>query len=95
MHVLSVRIECKYLLFVFGRERGINDPRIVCVNFRVDGSEESFSFSLGEEREAVVRMRERVLGYLYEPNATLMKAGALKGGGVRWGVDKLHVNSHL
>lgn len=95
VHVLSVRNECKELLFVIGRERGINDPRIVCVNFRVDGSEESFSFSLGEEREAVVRIRERVLGYLYEPNASLMKAGAFKVVGVRLGLDKLHVNSHL
>ena len=95
VHVLSVRNECKELLFVIGRERGINDLRIVCVNFRVDGSEESFSFSLGEEREAVVRMRERVLGYLYEPNASLMKAGAFKVVGVRLGLDKLHVNSHL
>ena len=48
-----------------------------------------------EEREAVASIRGEVKRYLYEPNASILKAGAFKAVATRFGLNKLHVNSHL
>ena len=56
---------------------------------------QSFSFTLEEERSAVLVPAGQVGTYLYEPNASVLKAGAFKQIAVRTGVKKLQVNSHL
>lgn len=95
VHVLSVRNECKELLFVMKREAGAGDPAIYCVNFTTDGREETFRFTTSEEQEAPAGLSEGVGVYLYEPNASLLKAGAFKVVASRLGVRKLQASSHL
>ena len=95
VHVLSVRNECKELLFVIGRETSVASPAIHCVNFLSDGTESAFTFTWEEERTAETRMATSVGAYLYEPHASLLKAGAFKLLAVRLGVEKLQVSSHL
>lgn len=95
IHILSVRNECKELLFVVEREPEVTVPLIHCVNFATDGTESSFQFTMEEERSAEVRLADAVETYLYEPNASVMKAGAFKQIAVRMGVKKLQVSSHL
>ena len=92
--VLSVRNECKELLFVVEREADGREPLVRCINFGLDGMQ-SFSFTLEEERSAVLVPAGQVGTYLYEPNASVLKAGAFKQIAVRTGVKKLQVNSHL
>ncbi len=94
VHVLAVRNECKELLFVIERVR-VDSPVIHCVNFLVDGTESAFSFAWEEEHSAETRMAASVGSYLYEPNASLLKAGAFKLLTGRFGVEKLQVSSHL
>lgn len=94
VHVLSVRNECKELLFVVEREADGREPSVRCINFGLDGMQ-SFSFTLEEERSAVLVPAGQVGTYLYEPNASVLKAGAFKQIAVRTGVKKLQVNSHL
>ena len=94
VHVLSVRNECKELLFVTEREADREGPSIRCVNFGPDGIQ-SFFFTLEEERNAVLVPAGQVGAYLYEPNASVLKAGAFKQIAVRTGVKKLQVSSHL
>ena len=94
VHVLSVRNECKELLFVVERETDGREPSVRCINFGLDGMQ-SFSFTLEEERSAVLVPAGQVGTYLYEPNASVLKAGAFKQIAVRTGVKKLQVNSHL
>jgi len=88
VHVLSVRNECKE------READGREPLVRCINFGLDGMQ-SFSFTLEEERSAVLVPAGQVGTYLYEPNASVLKAGAFKQIAVRTGVKKLQVNSHL
>lgn len=95
VHVLSVRNECKELLFVVEREVENTVPVIHCINFAPDGTESSFSFTLEEERSAGLQPTGQVFGYLYEPNASVLKAGAFKQIALRMGVKKLHISSHL
>lgn len=94
IHVLSVKNECKELLFVVERETDGRGPSIRCINFGPDGRQ-SFSFTLEEERNAVSVPARQVGAYLYEPNASVLKAGAFKQIAVRTGVEKLQVSSHL
>lgn len=94
VHVLSVRNECKELLFVWERG-GTAEPVIHCVNYTAEGTEQAFAFSFREEQTAVAPTAAGVGAYLYEPNASVLKAGAFKCIARRLGVEKLHVSSHL
>lgn len=92
--VVSVDNECKELLF-FCRKTFTDDPQISAVDIQGDhGDQSEFSFSLQEERNAAARF-SRPLSYLYEPNASVMKAGAFKLICKRLPVFKLHPNTHL
>ena len=95
IHILSVRNECKELLFVMEREAQVESPRIECVNFRADGEEERFAYSWMDEAAASVSFAPAVAAYLYEPNASILKAGAFKRLALDWDVRPLHANSHL
>ncbi|WP_298550269.1 class I SAM-dependent methyltransferase [uncultured Parabacteroides sp.] len=94
VHVLSVRNECKELLFVMERGAHGAEPSIRCINFGPDGMQ-SFFFTLEEERNTVLVPAGQVGAYLYEPNASVLKAGAFKQIALRTGVEKLQASSHL
>ncbi len=55
----------------------------------------SFSFKPREESSVTTTYADTVGHYLYEPNASLLKAGAYHSAGLRYGLQKLHPNSHL
>ena len=95
VHVLAVKNECKELLFVMEQGAVVEDPLIRCVNYGSSGEPEIFDFSLGEERKADVVPCGVVGRFLYEPNASILKAGAFRSVASRWNIDKLHVSSHL
>jgi hypothetical protein len=94
-HVLSVRNECKELLFVIERQTLAAPPAALhCIHFTAEGKEESFSFDFREEENASAPLAKAVNAWLYEPNSSILKAGAFRSV-ARLGVQKLHVNSHL
>ncbi|MDR1981147.1 MAG: SAM-dependent methyltransferase [Tannerellaceae bacterium] len=95
VHILAVRNEVKELLFVMKRDREVVAPVIWCVNFTTEGREETFSFRTEEEKATPLRLSARLMTYLYEPNASLLKGGAFKRIATCYGIEKLHVNSHL
>ena len=113
VHVLSVKNECKELLFVAESDPSplparicnpcdVNsqlskaDPVIVCINYSTNNVEQSFSFRLSDEQTTTVAPLAKSLGrFLYEPNASILKSGAYKSVARRYGVEKLHINSHL
>lgn len=94
VHVVSVKNECKELLFILERTTALVDPLITCVNLASE-STESFSFTLADERDTAAGMAAGIGRFLYEPNASLLKAGAFKCVADRMGVAKLQVSSHL
>lgn len=95
VHILSVKNECKELLFVTERDKVVATPLIHCINYATDGTESAFSFTPDEERSSPLLLADRMGTYLYEPNASVLKAGAFKCIAVSKGVSKLHVSSHL
>lgn len=89
VHVVSVGGECKELLFVLRRGQA-GSPLLCC-----GGDFPPFAFRPEEERAALPAYAPALRAYLYEPDAALLKAGAFKLLSVRYGVEKLHPNSHL
>jgi len=71
------------------------NPDVYCVNYMANGVEQSFCFRLADERAAVAPMAKKIGRFLYEPNASLLKAGAFKLIAVQYGVEKLHASTHL
>lgn len=94
VHIVSVRNECKELLFVADRETTGNPATIVCVNFNTE-STEHFSFTREEETASNPTHAESLKQYLYEPNASVLKGGAFKSVAMRLELEKLHPSSHL
>ena len=94
VHIISVNNECKELLIILnsGNFSGITTQ---CVNILKDGGMQTFSFTQEEEDLASTSYCNEVGKYLYEPNASIQKAGCPKSLGVHYHVDKLHPNSHL
>lgn len=96
VHILSVKNECKELLFVLDRTTSSQTvPQLYCVNYLSDGSETGFCFMPQEEQEAHPDYASQIEAYLYEPNASVLKGGAFKSIATRFGLKKLQVNSHL
>jgi hypothetical protein len=71
------------------------DPVIYCVNYTTDGTEQSFCFRLPDEQAADSTFAKYTGRYLYEPNASVLKAGAYKSVAIHYNIKKLHVSSHL
>ena len=94
VHIISVNNECKELLIILnsGNFTGITTH---CVNILKDGGMQTFSFTQEEEDLASTSYCSEVGKYLYEPNASIQKAGCPKSLGAHYHVDKLHPNSHL
>lgn len=92
VHIISIGNECKELLFVM--DRGHTAEPNVTATALTTHSVASFTFTLSEEQTA-----NPTFGYptdfLYEPDAALLKAGAFKLIGIRYGLEKLHRHTHL
>ena len=94
VHIVSVDNECKELLLLLDKVH--IDLRVVCVNFNKDGEQlfevsERNGLSLGEKRRFAIGET----AFLYEPNASIMKAGCFDELEERYPVQQISQNSHL
>lgn len=94
IHIVSVKNECKELIYIL-KSIVVEEPFIHCVNYTVNGTEQSFSFRISEENRCEQIIADEVESYLYEPNASVLKGGAYKQIALKKGVKKLHTSSHL
>lgn len=107
VHIVSVGGECKELLIIGGGEQG--DLRVVCVNLLPDGTEERLAVDIAA-RETLTSQASSpaahtgafppdpsslVSHFLYEPNASVMKAGFFVELAARYEVVPVAQNSHL
>ena len=92
VHVISVNNECKELLLVLSA-RNMGNLRIYCVN-----DAQSFVCEESDIEASSVKIAPSTLEemqYLYEPNASLMKAGCFGVLSERYDARMLSKNSHL
>ncbi len=91
VHVVAVGNECKEILFLCNRE-STHDPIIYTIDLA--RPKERFQFTFGHEKDISVKAKEPA-GFLYEPNAAIMKAGCFQSIAAHFEVAPLHPNSHL
>lgn len=94
IHVVAVDNECKELLFISEKEDHAQ-PMIHCVNLSESKPVQTFTYARQEEQEAPCQHTQSIENFLYEPNSAIMKAGAYKLVATRFGLKKLHPDSHL
>lgn len=97
VHVVSVEGECKEILLLLSATSTLQSEQlpIICVNLSERIARQTFSFTREEEQSAVCPFATEIQNYIYEPNSSLLKAGALRSVAERFGLRKLHPNSHL
>lgn len=90
IHVMATGGECKELMLVLEAGGDTAEPTIYC-------SEEgrAFSFKASEEAVATCEIADETGQFLYEPGPGALKAGAFKTIARRYGLKKLHPNTHL
>ncbi len=93
IHVVSVDNECKELLFLLSGTPKLT--KYVAVNLNKITGIQKYCFTPEEEQNSAVSFAETVRKYLYEPNSSILKAGAFRSVACKFSVQKLHVNSHL
>ena len=95
VHIISVNNECKELLFIKDKVRKDEDIQLICINLLTNKKDASFTFTKAEENTSPISHTDEPKRYLYEPNSSILKAGAYRSLGARYGLMKLHPNSHL
>ena len=92
VHVISVNNECKELLLVLSA-RNMGNLRIYCVNDAQSFVCDELDMESSSVKIALSTLEE--MQYLYEPNASLMKAGCFGVLSERYDARMLSKNSHL
>ena len=93
VHIISVNNECKELLLVLSARNMDENLRIYCIN-----DAQSFVCEESDMETSSVKIAPSTLEemqYLYEPNASLMKAGCFGVLSGRYDARMLSKNSHL
>lgn len=96
-HIISVNNECKELLLVLERTTDLSADEIPihCVNLTASQTSSIIRFTRQQEKEYPCPYTSTLRTYLYEPNASILKAGAFRSISHIYKVEKLHPNSHL
>ena len=101
VHIVSVDNECKELLIKVKRWKGekVKTTEVVCVNLLSDGHHQFFKFTYNPQAIYSSPSKGGDGGgsyhFLFEPNASIMKAGCFELLEQRFGVRQVDKNSHL
>tara|TARA_B100000900_G_scaffold416000_1_gene448433 strand:+ start:2054 stop:3172 length:1119 start_codon:yes stop_codon:yes gene_type:complete len=88
IHIVSLKNECKEVLYLLD-EKHTGEAQLHCINI----TQSKYSFSYSQENE--IASLDEPLDYLYEPNASILKAGAFNSIAKDFELRKIHPNSHL
>jgi 16S rRNA G966 N2-methylase RsmD len=99
VHIVSTDNECKELLLVLQKESASSEVSIHCINslgalngYRIY---QEYAFTQEQERTSDCPLISEVNAYIYEPNASILKAGAYRSLTQTYACKKLHASSHL
>lgn len=91
VHIVSVDNECKELLIMVRHD--VQQIKVVCVNLLSNGERDVFEFDDTESTPMHQNISSKT--YLFEPNASIMKAGCFDEIQARFPIAQLDNNSHL
>jgi len=92
IHIVSVKNECKELLWVIDRDY-TGEPKIICA--AINENLKVFSFGLSALQTIIDIGPDLPDGYLYEPDVALLKSGAFNFIAKQFHLYKLHQHSQL
>ncbi len=92
IHIVSVKNECKELIWVIDSNFN-GQPKIVCAT--LNDQVKTFSFPIEALQTKINNSEHAPEGYLYEPDAALLKSGAFNFIATHFQLEKLHSQSHL
>ena len=99
VHIVSVQNECKELLLVLSASQPAPPYALFTINLLSDGTSQQFQVSspssLHQSLSSLHPLPVTLHQYLYEPNASIMKAGCFQELAQHYGVQPLAPNSHL
>ena len=89
--IISVDNDCKEVLYLLEKDKVIA-PKIHTIN--LTKKDQNFSFDYRKESSSNVNY-SRPLQYLFEPNSSILKAGAFNSICNKFEIEKLAPNTHL
>ena len=89
VHIVSIANECKELLMLLSADHEC-EPTIYCVN-----NEQSLIYTPSQDNCNLALATDAKAAYLYEPNASIMKAGCFGVISMRFPAKALAADSHL
>lgn len=92
IHILSIKNECKELLWVIDNDLN-TETKIICAT--LNEIPKTFTFLLNDLKTNIDYTENAPSGYLYEPDVALLKSGAFSFIAKAFGLQKLHQHSHL
>ncbi|WP_336703731.1 class I SAM-dependent methyltransferase [Chryseobacterium indologenes] len=91
MDIIALKNDVKEVVVFLSHE---NTEKIICNCVNLESKESVFSFTFGEEETAQSEYSEPER-YIYIPNHSILKAGVFNLISQKFGLKKLHPNSHL
>ena len=93
--VVSVSNECREVLYHIQRNSAFAEPLMLCFNLPQDGSiGDPFEFRMSEEKSAREEFSEP-RQFLFEPHASVLKAGAFRLAAARFDLFRMESSTHL
>ena len=93
VQVVSVKNECKEVLFHLDFLEPEGSPTVHCANIHKDG-QDLFQFTIEIEKETKATLGDPKK-YLYDANASILKAGAFNSVAGQFNLEKIATNTHL
>lgn len=94
VHVLSIKNECKELLYLIDHKNCTDDPQITCA-MKGTADTKAYKFRLSEEKSFHHSDYSEILDFIYEPDVALLKAGCFKLISRDFNIHKIQQHSHL
>jgi hypothetical protein len=94
IHILSIKNECKEVVYLVDEGTEESDPPITCASLN-DELRSTFTFRASAENAFILNQYSKPMSYLYEPDVALLKAGCFKLITKEFNVIKLHQHTHL
>lgn len=94
VHVVSVANECKEILLLL-RPNYHETISYFAINILKNNDIQHYTFQKTNELNSEIEFTTELSTYLYEPNSSILKAGAFKSIAKDFHLKKLHNNTHL
>ncbi|KQT17334.1 methyltransferase [Chryseobacterium sp. Leaf404] len=91
IEIIAVKNDVKEIVIFLSK---VAQDQIACNCINLESGEEIFSFSFGDEENAVSEYGEPEK-YIYIPNNTILKSGVFNLISQRFNIKKLHPNTHI